>query len=174
LTIGHSTHSLERFAALLCDAGVDVLVDVRTVPHSRRMPWFSGQSLAASLPDFGIAYAHEKPLGGFRTPRPDSVNTGWEADGFRGYADHMATPAFAAAVERVEALAREGRVVLMCAEADQRSCHRQLTSDAFLVRGWKVLHLAPDGGLEPHALPDFAVVQGTTISYPARQHMLDV
>jgi uncharacterized protein (DUF488 family) len=140
------------------------------------MPWFSGRSLEVVLPDdFGIAYAHEKQLGGFRTPRPDTVNTGWELDAFRGYADHMATPAFESGVAHVESLARDGQVVvLMCAEADWRSCHRQLTSDAFVVRGWKVLHIGPEGGLTPHRLPEFAVVQGTTISYPARQHSFDV
>src|SRR5215217_7984641 len=82
LTIGHSTHPVEQFVALLERNGVQRLVDVRTVPKSRRMPWFAGESLASLLPSAGVDYVHEKRLGGFRRPRPDTRNGAWENESF--------------------------------------------------------------------------------------------
>ena len=87
LTIGHSTRSLDELTDLLLDHDVELLVDVRTIPASRRMPHFSKASLARSLPDRGIEYLHLPELGGLRKRRPDSINTGWRNASFRGYAD---------------------------------------------------------------------------------------
>jgi uncharacterized protein (DUF488 family) len=175
LTIGHSTHELEQFVELLHGAGVDLLVDVRQVPVSRRMPWFAGDSLSETLPGHGVDYAHERRLGGFRKPRPGTPNTGWEVEAFRGYADHMGSVEFAAGLAHTEQLARERRVALMCAEAQYTSCHRRLTSDALLVRGWDVFHVGPDGAQRLHVLTEFAVVSDNApITYPSRQVSLDV
>src|SRR5215212_7446301 len=109
LTIGHSTHPFERFVELLQRNGIALLMDVRTVPRSRRMPWFAGESLASLLPAAGIDYVHEKRLGGFRRPRPDTPNTGWQVESFRGYADYMESADFRAAITRLETLAMELR-----------------------------------------------------------------
>src|SRR6185312_17284541 len=99
-TVGHSTRTLEELTGLLKAAYVRELVDVRSVPRSRRHPQFEGEALAASLPLHGIAYVHERTLGGFRRPRPGSPNTGWEHSAFRGYADHMASEEFRSTLER--------------------------------------------------------------------------
>jgi uncharacterized protein (DUF488 family) len=116
-TVGHSTRSLAELVRILQDSAVRVLVDVRTAPGSRRHPHFDREVLAVSLQADGINYHHEPALGGFRRPRPDSPNGGWEQRAFRGYADHMASDEFRAALERVERLARDRVVCLMCAEA---------------------------------------------------------
>jgi len=175
LTIGHSAHEVERFVELLQRNSVAGLVDVRTVPRSRRMPWFAGESLAALLPAAGIDYAHEKRLGGFRRPRPDTPNAGWQVEAFRGYADHMESADFRAAVTRLESLAMEQRTTVMCAEAQWTRCHRRLISDALVVRGWNVLHIDSRGATKPHSLTPFAVVHdGDHIQYPPEQQFLDV
>jgi uncharacterized protein (DUF488 family) len=175
LTIGHSTHEFEHFADLLQRNRVARLVDVRTVPRSRRMPWFAGESLAALLPAAGIEYVHEKRLGGFRRPRPDTPNTGWENKSFRGYADHMESEDFRAAITRLESLAMAARTTVMCAEAQWTRCHRRLIADALTVRGWTVLHIDSRGGTSQHALTPFAIVRdGDYIDYPAEQQFLDV
>ena len=175
MTIGHSTHPVERFVSLLERNDVRCLVDVRTVPKSRRMPWFAGSSLSTMLPSAGVEYVHEKRLGGFRRPRPDTVNGAWQVEAFRGYADHMDTDDFRAGIVRLESLALAQRTTVMCAEAQWTRCHRRLISDALVVRGWTVLHVDSRGGTKPHSLTPFAVVRdGDRIDYPPEQQALDV
>jgi uncharacterized protein (DUF488 family) len=172
LTVGHSNHEERRFLELLRGPEVDLVADVRVNPRSR-YPQFNRSALAASLESARIGYVHlGKELGGRREPAADSPNAGWEQEWFRGYADHMASDEFAAGLARLEELAEERRTAVMCAEADWRSCHRQLIADALTARGWRVLHLAPDGSLEDHALTDFAVVEPGRITYPSRQTSL--
>src|ERR687887_344464 len=86
----------------------------------------------------------------------------------RAYADHMESEDFTAGLERLEALAGRRRAAIMCAEGDWRRCHRRLISDALSARGWRVLHIRPDGRLEDHELTDFAVVSDGTVSYPGQ------
>jgi uncharacterized protein (DUF488 family) len=107
-TVGHSTHALDAFVALLRGAGVEAVADVRRYPGSRRSPWFAREALAASLPGEGIEYVHLEPLGGRRSVVPGSPNGGWDNAAFRAYADHMATPEFAAGLAQLERLARGG------------------------------------------------------------------
>lgn len=164
-TIGHSTRPLEEFLALLREAGTTLLVDVRIAPGSRRHPQFAGPALARALAEHGIEYLHLRELGGHRRPRPDSPHRGWRVGGFRGYADHMQTPAFAAALDVVVARAANEAVTLMCAEAVPWRCHRRLIADALTVRGIEVVHLLGPSRREVHRLPPFARVEGTSVIY---------
>lgn len=166
-TIGHSTRSLDELVSLLREHGVTLLADVRTAPGSRRMPHFSRSSLAAALPGLGVEYVHLPELGGLRRPRPDSPNTGWRNESFRGYADHMATAEFRLGLERLIALGRDRPVAIMCAEAVPWRCHRSLIADALLVRGIGVTHVIGSGRSQAHALTPFASVEGDRITYPA-------
>jgi uncharacterized protein (DUF488 family) len=172
--VGHSTHELDAFVALLRGQGIELLADVRTVPKSRRMPWFWGDQLAVSLPEAGVAYRHFKDLGGFRRPQPDSPNGGWRVAAFQGYADNMESESFRAALAELidEALGR--RVAIMCAEAQWHRCHRRLISDALVVRGFEVCHIDARGGVRPHELTPFAVVRDGHLTYPPEQTALDV
>jgi uncharacterized protein (DUF488 family) len=165
-TIGHSTHPLDELLALLRAHRIELLADVRSYPGSRRMPWFSRESLAAEL---GEGYVHLRELGGRRRAQRDSPNGGWESEGFRGYADHMASAEFTEALARLEGLAHQRRTAVMCAEAPWWRCHRRLLADALLVRGWRVLHIGPDGRLVPHELTPFAAVEEGRITYPPPQ-----
>jgi uncharacterized protein (DUF488 family) len=173
-TVGHSTRSHEELLGILRDAGVELLLDVRKVPRSRRHPQFEQAALASRLPDARIDYRHEPRLGGFRRPRPDSPNGGWEQQGFRGYADYMQTDEFAAALDELEALAGPRRVSIMCAEAQWWRCHRRLIADALTVRGWDVEHLGLGVQPQAHELPAFAVVADGRLTYPAAQERLGV
>jgi uncharacterized protein (DUF488 family) len=174
-TVGHSTRSLDELTGLLDAAHIRELVDVRSVPRSQRHPQFAGEALAVSLPIHGIAYAHEAAFGGFRRPRPDSPNTGWEHPAFRGYADYMASEEFRGALERLQTHGREHATCLMCAEAQWWRCHRRLISDALVIRGWRVLHLGLRAKPVDHELTPFAV-QGEdhTLTYPALQGQLEL
>jgi uncharacterized protein (DUF488 family) len=163
-TIGHSTRPLAELVDMLREAGVRHLVDVRRFPASRRHPQFGRDALAAGLAAAGISYSHEPDLGGHREPLADSPNTAWRLPAFRGYADHMATPAFAAALARVAALPE---AAVMCAEALPERCHRRLLADALVCRGLRVRHLVARGSVAEHSLHPRAVCRGGTPSYPA-------
>jgi uncharacterized protein (DUF488 family) len=167
LTLGHSNHELEDFLALLQGAWVELVADVRRHPGSRRLPHFERSALAGALAEAGIGYAWlGETVGGRRRPAPESPNDGWKSDQFRGYADHMAAPQFAAGLRELERLAREQRTAVMCAEAWWIRCHRRLIADALVVRGWTVIHRDSKGRGEQHELTDFAVVDGDRITYP--------
>ena len=160
---------------MLGRAHVGVLVDVRSVPRSRRHPQFSRESLAVSLPARGIEYRWERALGGFRRPLADSPNGGWEHEGFQGYADYMGSVEFVRALDALQELARSERVCIMCAEAQWWRCHRRLIADALLVRGWEVSHLGLGAGAVAHELTPFAVVgPGFELTYPPLQGELPV
>jgi uncharacterized protein (DUF488 family) len=166
-TVGHSTRAFEAFVHLLTAHGVTTLADVRRFPRSRKYPHFNDEQLAAALPRVGLRYLPMKALGGRRRASADTVNTGWRSEGFRGYADYMQTPEFAAAIDGLIAVASQGPTAIMCAEAVPWRCHRSLISDAMVVRGWRVLDIMSDASAPPHELTRFARVDGTRITYPA-------
>jgi uncharacterized protein (DUF488 family) len=171
-TIGHSVHEADEFLGLLHAHDIELLVDVRRYPASRRVPQFNSGVLAETLRSGGIAYEHVEALGGRRSPAPDSPNTGWRNQQFRGYADHMASEEFQSALATVEAERR--RSALMCAEVQWVNCHRRLIADALVARGRQVLHIDGRGGTSPHELTDFAVVSGGQVSYPPVQESLEI
>lgn len=164
-TVGHGTRSREELLSLLREHDIRLLADIRTVPGSRHNPQFGGAALARSLPGAGICYLHLKELGGLRKPQPDSPNGGWRSESFRGYADYMLTPAFAAALEDLIALLRLQRTVIMCAETVYWRCHRALVADALLVRNIDSLHLLAPGKATLHTLTRFARPEGTRLFY---------
>ena len=165
-TIGHSTHPIEEFLALLARHGITRVADVRTIPRSRHVPQYNRESLEASLRAEGIDYIHLATLGGLRHARPDSINAGWRNASFRGYADYMQTDEFAAGLKQIEQLATEAPTAVMCAEGVPWRCHRSLISDALLTRDWEVLEIMPDGGERPHRMTPFAAVDHGRITYP--------
>jgi uncharacterized protein (DUF488 family) len=165
-TVGHSTRAIEDFVGLLTAFEISLLVDVRTVPRSRHNPQFNREGLPGVLAPTGVAYRHEPRLGGLRSPRTDSPNTGWRNAGFRGYADHMQTDAFVEAVDALHDELSDRRVAVMCAEALPWRCHRSLIADAMTVRGVVVRHIMGPNEDNPHRLTPFARVDGLRITYP--------
>jgi len=173
LTVGHSSHPLEAFLGILRAHGITRVLDVRRYPASRKWPHFGGVELARSLPAADIDYIGVPELGGRRKPRPDSPHTAWRQDAFRGYADFMDTPEFAAGLANVERLAGEKRSALLCAEAVPWRCHRSLIADALLARGWEVEDVISASSARPHALPAFARLEGTRVIYDVGELPLD-
>jgi uncharacterized protein (DUF488 family) len=165
-TIGHSTRTIDVFIALLRAHDVTQLADVRTIPKSRRHPHFAQESLRDSLPAAGIAYRHLPGLGGLRKPAADSANSGWRHAGFRGYADYMQTPAFAAALDELIEWAGGAPTAVMCAEAVWWQCHRQLIADALVARGIDVRHIMSEKAAALHTLTSFARLNDQRLTYP--------
>ncbi|OSP42336.1 MULTISPECIES: DUF488 family protein [unclassified Streptomyces] len=151
-TFGHGTAGRDALVRLLGDAGIAAVVDVRTGPGSRRDPDLARARLASWLPEAGIAYRWERDLGGFRRPPPDSPDTVWRNDSFRGYAAHTRTPGFVTAMDTLlEQAAREPTAV-MCGESVWWRCHRRLIADfAVLARDVPVRHLMHDGRHTRHS-----------------------
>ena len=165
-TIGHSTHTFEVFADLLQRFGIEVVADVRFTPGSARQPHFTRQRFQSLLAERGIGYVHIKDLGGKRKALEDSPNTGWKTAGFRGYADHMATPSFEAGVTALLALAEEKRVACVCAEAMWWRCHRSLLSDYLKWKEWDVVHILKNGSGAPHCYTFPAKLVNGRLGYP--------
>ncbi len=150
-TIGHSTRTFEKYLEILKAHKIGLLVDIRSFPMSRRLPWFNREHLEKELPRAGIAYRWMKELGGRRRKiREDSPNTGLRVEAFRNYADYMLTEEFRRAVEELVALAGKERTCIMCAEAVYFRCHRMLVSDWLAAHGHTVLHLQDTGAARPH------------------------
>ena len=169
-TIGHSTRTIEQFVALLREHGIELLVDVRRFPGSRRHPHFGSAALAASLAEAGIAYAHAEALGGRRDSEAGaaSPNTAWRNAAFRAYADYMATPPFQAALATLIARSAEKTTAIMCAEAVPWRCHRRLITDALLARGLPVADITGPGAATLARLSEHALVRPDgSIIYPA-------
>ena len=164
-TVGHSTRSGEEFVQILIAHRIQVLVDVRSFPGSRRYPQFNKPALAEFLAANGIEYRHEPQLGGRRTPRADSHNTAWRNASFRAYADHMETDEFRNGVEGLLELADSGRVTVMCAEAVWWRCHRSLIADHLKAEGHTVLHITDAAKTEEHPFTPAARMVEGRLSY---------
>jgi uncharacterized protein (DUF488 family) len=172
-TIGHGTASEDEFVALLRGAGIGRLVDVRTVPASKRNPQFRREAMERWVPGAGIAYRWEKDLGGFRKPDPASPNAALRHPAFRGYADHMRTPTFREALDRCLADAADVSTAVMCSESVWWRCHRRLLSDAtVLLRGAEVVHLMHDGRSQLHRPTEGVRREGLDLVYDAGQETL--
>jgi uncharacterized protein (DUF488 family) len=172
-TIGHSTRSIPEFVDLLRQSGVDLVVDVRSMPRSRTNPQFNTEALSGTLGDFQIGYRHIAPLGGLRKkqmPQEDSPNGCWRVKSFQRYADYALGREFAAGLSELRALAVERRPAIMCAEAVWWRCHRRIISDYLLAAGDQVFHILAPGKVEEARLNEGArVLSADRIEYPKAQ-----
>ena len=173
-TIGHSTHPLERFLALLAQHGIEALVDIRRFPGSRKFPQFNQDDLASALQKAGIDYYWLEALGGRRRKRRDGSSTGnlgLHNAGFRNYADYMLTGDFRDGVEKLLEVARQNQTAIMCAEGLFWQCHRRLVSDFLVANGVAVQHIMPNGELRPHKLANGAVIESGQVTYPGEKSL---
>lgn len=165
-TVGHSTRELPAFLELLQGHGIKQVVDVRTIPRSRKNPQYCAETLPQALGTSGIHYVHLPALGGFRRAARDSINTGWRNASFRGFADYIQGSEFKRGLEQLIKLGSARPTAIMCAEAVPWRCHRSLIADALIVRGVRVKHILGPSQAREHRLTSFARVKGMGISYP--------
>ncbi|NGM60614.1 DUF488 domain-containing protein [Sphingobacterium sp. SGG-5] len=164
-TIGHSTHRLDEFIAMLQSFGIKTVADIRRFPGSRKFPQFDKENLEAALQESGIQYLHLRELGGRRNVQKDSKNTRWRNASFRGYADYMETEEFVHGITLLEASAVKSPTAYMCSEAVWWRCHRALISDYLKAKGWTVLHIMGIGKAEEHPYTSPAIVTSDGVSY---------
>ena len=166
-TVGHSTRPIEQLLAVLRAHDIELVVDVRRFPGSRRLPQYAAPALEAALDAHGIAYTWLAALGGRRRPDPASVNLGWRHPAFRAYADHVATEEFAAGLFELTMLASGARTAVMCAEVLWWRCHRRLIADVLTALGARVLHVRDEHAAEAHRLAAPARLVGGRLTYAA-------
>src|SRR2546429_1597856 len=167
-TIGHSTRMIEKFISLLEEHGIKSRADVRLLPGSKRYPQFNKGKLSDLLGKAGISYEHFPELGGRRKAKPDSKNTAWRNESFRGYADYMGTEEFDKGVKRLLDLAVDaGPTAIMCAEAVWWRCHRSLISDYLKSHSIEVMHILDSNKIEPHPYTSAARIVDEKLSYEA-------
>ena len=157
---------IQDFIQILEKYGIKTLVDIRTIPRSKRNPQFNEDRLPVSLGEVRIKYEHLRELGGLRKPLKDSINLGWRNESFRGYADYMQSKQFEVGLHRLIGLINAGTVSTMCAEAVPWRCHRSLVGDALVVRGIEVIDILDEKHSRPHVLTSWAKVDGLEITYP--------
>ena len=170
-TIGHSTRSIDEFVEILRCGPADMVVDVRTVPKSRRNPQYNEDALPDELAPYQLGYRRIAGLGGLRGKShdvPATVNGYWENQSFHNYADYALSDDFARSLDELLDLSSERRVAIMCAEAVWWRCHRRIVADYLIERGRDVRHLMAVGRAVPAKLTPGAKPEDGKIHYPVR------
>jgi uncharacterized protein (DUF488 family) len=165
-TIGHGTRSIDSFVALVREAEVTMLADVRTVPRSRTNPQYNRDALPYSLEPFGIGYEHMAALGGLRSRMREvapEVNAFWENDSFHNYADYAMGERFRAGLAHLREVGKTRRCAIMCAETVWWRCHRRIITDYLLATGESVFHILAPGKIEAATMSEAARPQGTAV-----------
>lgn len=168
-TIGHSTRTFDELYNLLKMHSIEVLVDVRSFPSSKRNPQFDRVNLQKSLEERGIKYVWlGRELGGYRKRGlgEESPNKAWTSKGFRNYADHTLTREFREGIEKLLSLAEKQRVAIMCAEKFYWQCHRRIISDYLTVKGHQIIHIIDKEKEIGHKLPNFSEIKDGNLTYP--------
>ena len=125
--IGHSNRSLQDFLKLLQKNGIDLLIDIRRFPSSRKFPHFNKDNLKFELEKIGINYLWlGDKLGGFRKG---------------GYEKWIESEEFKEGFEILKEEASKVRTVIMCAEGYFMRCHRRFIISLLEKEGWKVFHI---------------------------------
>lgn len=170
-TIGHWTCPIPDFLAPLDEHRIEVLVDVRAHPGSRRNPQFGSDAMFTWLAENGIEYRRIPALGG-RRPRQDvdpGINAAWQNASFKNYADYTLTDQFHSGIHELASLARSYRTVIMCGEPMPWRCHRLLIANTLVVQGWRVEHLITGGAPREHVLGQWGAspsVDEGLVTYP--------
>ena len=136
-TIGHSTRSLDEFLNILKRFGIELVIDVRRFPTSKKFPWFNKENLERELEKEKIKYIHFPKLGGYRR---------------EGYANFAKSDEFKKAIE--ELLKKIGKkvAVILCAERFFWRCHRKYIANYLAELGHKVIHILDEGKTYEHKL----------------------
>jgi uncharacterized protein (DUF488 family) len=173
-TIGHSTRSIDEFVQLLRDADIGLVVDVRTVPRSRKNPQYNEDTLPGTLSELRIGYQHIAALGGLRGHRRDvsaDLNAFWENRSFHNYADYAMGEEFRSGLARLRELGHATQCAVMCAEAVWWRCHRRIIADYLIAAGETVFHILGHNHVERARMTDAArPAADGALTYPAVVH----
>lgn len=171
-TIGHSTQTKEEFIEILKTYGIEILVDVRSLPGSNYVPQFNKEEMEKWVVASGIEYIHCLELGGLRKNTADIdeyLVSGWENKSFKSYAAYSLTKAYEDGIDKLISLAKKKKVCIMCAELVPWRCHRLIISNSLVFRGVHVLHVIGESKLVEHEISLYgamAIIDGDKLIYP--------
>ncbi len=171
-TVGHSTRTIPEFVELLRAGAVQLVVDIRTVPRSRRNPDYNLDALADQLAPWQIGHLRIEELGGLRGKQRDvapEVNGYWTNQSFHNYADYALSDEYRAGLAQLQDVSRDRRTAIMCAESVWWRCHRRIVADYLLDSGREVFHLMGDSRVNPAKLTPAAVHHPDGLHYPASE-----
>jgi uncharacterized protein (DUF488 family) len=173
-TVGHSTRSQVAFLTLLTSFQIELVADVRRFPGSRRYPQFDGPALRTALAVDAIEYCWLPTMGGRRRPSRRSPKSAWRNEAFRGYAEHLASEAFAHGLFELLLTANALRTAILCAELLWWRCHRRLIADVLVSLGIKVVHILDGETSQQHTLTAPARLAHGRLTYapPGRSNEL--
>jgi uncharacterized protein (DUF488 family) len=170
-TIGHSTRTVAEFVEMLQNSGVQLVVDVRTVPRSRTNPQYNRDVLPETLLDSQIGYEHIAALGGLRGRTrdvPRDVNGFWQNKSFHNYADYAMSESFREGLTMLRDLGHRAPCAIMCAEAVWWQCHRRIITDYLITAGETVFHILGPNRIDRAHLTDAAKPDADgVLIYPA-------
>jgi uncharacterized protein (DUF488 family) len=169
-TIGHATRPIGEFVALLQEASVTHLADVRTVPRSRTNPQYNREILLQSMQAHAIGYEHIVALGGLRGRKrdvPATINAFWQNESFHNYADYAMSEGFRAGLAHLRELGGRERCAIMCAETVWWRCHRRIITDYLIASGETVCHIMGPGKIEQATITTAARIGPGHLTYPA-------
>ena len=167
-TIGHATRSIEEFVALLGEADVRLVADVRTIPRSRTNPQYNRDVLPDTLARFQIGYEHIAALGGLRGQKhemSEAVNAFWQNRSFHNYADYALSDSFRAGLTHLRTIGHATTCAIMCAEAVWWRCHRRIIADYLIAAGEQVFHILAPGRIEAARMTDAAHIGPDGLTY---------
>ena len=168
-TVGHSTHTIEEFVALLRGVDVELVADVRTMPRSRTNPQYNGDVLPRTLKLFNLDYIHIPELGGLRSRGPTApvINGFWQNESFHNYADYAMGGEFRSGLRKLREAGHVRRCAVMCAEAVWWRCHRRIIADYLIVSGETVIHILAKGRTDLARITEVAVRSADgSLAYP--------
>lgn len=129
-TVGHGLAKPELIRSILEPAGIRAVIDVRSIPYSRRNLPFSKGKIKQLVNSWGLEYL-------------------WLGENLGGLDQHV-SQYFEDACDQVALLARHKRTVLLCSESGWKGCHRDyMLAGPFQDRGFDVVHLLHDGTSQP-------------------------
>lgn len=166
-TIGHSNRSWSDFVSILLKNCINMVVDVRRFPGSRRYPHFNKATMTELLTHKNIEYIHIEKLGGRRekTDLAHNSNSHWQNKSSQAYANYMKTQSFKEGIHEILLVAKHNTISIMCAEALPWRCHRRFISDYLTMLGLKVLDILNTKEPYHHVFTSFAQIIDGEIRY---------
>ena len=169
-TLGHSNRSINEFISILMKLKVNVLIDVRRWPSSKKYPHFNLDYLSRTLSNYSIEYIWINELGGYRKFNIDVPDYGiakcFESEGFRAYATYITRNVNVKKwLELLTNLAMNCLCVVMCSEKFPWYCHRKILSDYLVVKGFRVLHYIDENSVIEHKLSKCAKIVNNELDY---------
>jgi uncharacterized protein (DUF488 family) len=138
-TLGHSTRSFEEFIDILKNFQVELVLDVRKFPSSKKFPWFNKENLEKELTKNKIEYIHFPELGGYRK---------------EGYENFAKSEEFEKAIKKLLEVIDEKNSLILCAEALWWRCHRRYIANHLASLGYQIIHIFDEKRTQEHKLKE--------------------